>query len=86
LHFLLISFGNTLRARGVGSHERHYSKLQSSVRLPTVVGEYVAEQHAEEGQGSNLPALDKEVGIASRSVIFYVVVAGAATIHYVFHA
>jgi hypothetical protein len=50
-----------------------------------VVGEYVAEQHAEEGQGSNLPALDKEVGIASRSVIFYVVVAGAATIHYVFH-
>ena len=58
---------------------------QGSVPLPTVFGDYVAEQHAEEAQRTNLPALGQEVGIASLWAVFYVVVAGVATIHYVFH-
>lgn len=58
---------------------------QSPVPVPTVFGEYVAEQHVEETQRGELPALGQEAGIASLWIVFYVVVASAAAIHYVFH-
>jgi hypothetical protein len=58
---------------------------QGSVPLPTVFGEYIAEQHAEAAERGNLGALGQEVGIASLWAAFYIVLAGAAAIHYLFH-
>jgi hypothetical protein len=84
LHFIVTDFEDMLF--GVGRGDRMSVTTQSSAPLPTAFGAYVAEQHAEEAQRSNLPALDQEVGIASLWVIFYVVLAAAAAIHYVFHA
>ena len=57
----------------------------SSHRVPTVFGDLIFEQHAEEALRTNLPALEQEVGIASLWVVFYIVLMSAATIHYVFH-
>jgi hypothetical protein len=56
---------------------------QRSVPLPTV--EFVAERHTAEAQDSDLTQLGHEVGIASIWIVFYVVVAVAATIRYVFN-
>jgi hypothetical protein len=58
---------------------------QGSVPLPTIFGDVIAEQHAEATLRSNLPALGQEVGIAWVWVVFYVVLASAATIHSMFH-
>jgi hypothetical protein len=55
-------------------------------RLPTVFGEYVAEQHIEEILHRNLPAPTQEVGIAALWIVFYIVIAIATAIHYVSHA